>query len=185
MLNKKIAVCLYSILVVLYGFYLFYNTLDTSIKGYIIDFICNVFFMTSIYLINKYLLKINNKISYIMMLVIYLIMMLNMTTFKRSATTYTYNLIPFKTLIFYFNSHSIKAFLINVVGNIIIVMPLQFLFIKGFKIRSFKRCIVWNIGLILFVELLQFITHTGVFDVDDFILNLSGMIIAYFITNKA
>ena len=54
--------------------------------------------------------------------------------------------------------------------------------IKIFDIKEFKKCIIIDFLLVLLIETIQLITHAGVFDIDDMILNLIGMSIMYAIT---
>ena len=123
-----------------------------------------------------------NKISYIIILVIYLIMFLNLTIFGRTGMKiYGYNLIPFKTLIRYIAYPSIYNTTVNIIGNIVILMPVQFLIMKIFNINKFKISLSVDILLSLLIEVIQLMSKTGVFDIDDIILNVFGMSIIYFI----
>ena len=107
-----------------------------------------------------------------------------MTIFARNLNGFSYNLIPFKTILGYWAFPDLHNILINILGNIVIVMPIQFLIIKIFDIKEFKKCIIIDFLLILLIETLQLITHSGVFDIDDMILNLIGMTIMYAITTR-
>ena len=198
--NKKnkyiipIITIVYGILLLLYLWYLRvdYNV-DGHIKiSYLRELVYNLFFIGAIFITNRFIAnnyydtiedrKRMNKISYIMIFIIYMIMIFNMTIFGRYLNGHSYNLIPFKTILGYWAFPDLHNILVNILGNIIIVMPIQFLIIKIFDIKKFKKCILIDFILILLIETLQLITHTGIFDIDDMILNLIGMSIMHVIT---
>ena len=198
--NKKIIFVSSLIYAILLFLYLLYLKVDYSIalQTYEYEIKCNLFFMISVFLNNRlisnyYYDKIEdrermNRISYIMILVLYLIMFLNLTIFGRGVDIYYVqsgvNLIPFRTLTQYIANPEMYNILINVIGNIVILMPLQFLIIKIFDLKKFKTVLFIDIALSFTVEAIQLITHLGVFDVDDIILNVFGMLIIYFIMSK-
>ena len=89
------------------------------------------------------------------------------------------NLIPFKTIIEYIARQD-RIAIINLLGNIIAFAPMGFflplLFKKQNKLKVF---IFTNIMIILTIELLQFLSLSGSFDIDDFLLNILGALITY------
>ena len=95
------------------------------------------------------------------------------------------NLIPFKTIIGYMrftNNTSIRIIITNIVGNIIACMPFAFFLPLLFKRQNnLKLFTLTMILIVLIIELLQFITLSGSFDIDDLILNVLGAIILYMI----
>lgn len=97
------------------------------------------------------------------------------------------NLMPFRTVIAFLggdinvnpNEGSTVAFL-NIVGNVLLLMPLSFLLpIVNYKFR--KPYIAVGSGLVfsLSIEIVQFFIGRSA-DIDDFILNGLGVIIGYF-----
>ncbi len=62
-------------------------------------------------------------------------------------------------------------------------MPVQFLIIKIFNIKEFGKCFLIDVVLVLLIEIIQLLSFTGVFDIDDIILNLIGMSIMYVFVN--
>ncbi len=96
------------------------------------------------------------------------------------------NFIPFKTIIGFikeFNSmYDNRTILLNLFGNVIALMPMAFFLPMLFpKQNQFKR-FLFTITLIVFgIELVQLLTASGSFDIDDFILNISGSSIMYLI----
>ena len=93
------------------------------------------------------------------------------------------NLVPFKSTIRYlteFDSYNLDIVLMNTLGNVIIFIPFGFLLPLLFKqINNVKMASKIFIKFILLIELLQLITFTGVFDIDDIILNMLGALIGY------
>lgn len=122
------------------------------------------------------------KVSYILLLILYLIMIFNLTILGRSNGEIRYNLIPLNTIKEYLLQHhkfNTDIIIVNIFGNFAIFMPVQYLILKIFNLKKFKFVFIIDIILIFIVEFLQFITHTGIFDIDDILLNLSGMLFLY------
>lgn len=122
------------------------------------------------------------KITLVILLILYSILIFNLTIFGREVGEIRSNLIPFKTITNYFlNFHKFNLNIIgiNIIGNFVIFMPIQYFIMQISNIKNWRVIIIIDILIILGVEFLQFITHTGIFDVDDIILNLTGMLIAY------
>lgn len=189
----SIASTIYMILLLLYLWYLRvdYN-IDSKIT-YLGEIVFNSFFICSIFFTNRFIANYYydtikerekmNKISYVMIFIIYLIMLFNLTVFSRNIYETRFNIIPFKTILGYWAYPTPYNILVNIVGNIIIMMPIQFLLIKIFNLKDFKKCFLIDIVLTSLIELLQFFSHTGAFDIDDIILNLLGMSIMYGLVN--
>ncbi|QDQ08449.1 VanZ family protein [Bacillus sp. BD59S] len=93
------------------------------------------------------------------------------------------NLVPFKSTIRYlteFDSYNLDIVLMNTLGNVIIFIPFGFLLPLLFKqINNVKIASKIFIKFILLIESLQLLTFTGVFDIDDIILNVLGALIGY------
>lgn len=122
------------------------------------------------------------KITYIIALVLYTITLINLTNFGRNLVgVITYNLIPFKTLLGYWANFDSRNFIINIIGNIVILMPMQYLILKIFNIKKFSINVLISILIGFFLELFQFITKRGVFDIDDIVLYLIGTSLMYFL----
>lgn len=197
--NKKIknktpliiSVIIYSITLILYLSYLKVeygmSKLQISYKG---ELVFNTIFIILIAISNKILgtyyvdkIEEKNKIkktTYIIALIIYTIMIFNLTLFTRRIGEIRYNLIPLKTISDYIiniKKYNLREIIINIFGNIFIFMPVQYLIIKIFELKKSKIIILIDLIILLSIELSQLITHTGIFDIDDIILNLSGMLI--------
>lgn len=97
---------------------------------------------------------------------------------------YTYNLELFKEINrFWTYRESLGFFVVfaNLIGNIIIFIPLGFVIPIASKYRSFIAATVYSFVLSLFVEIFQLITRIGSFDVDDLLLNTIGGSIGYIV----
>ena len=97
----------------------------------------------------------------------------------------SYNLVPCKTIIGYIRALADRSMtrnipIQNLVGNLLAFMPLGFylpFFIK--KMATLKRFAITVSGLIIAVELTQFLLRVGSMDIDDFILNFIGALIGF------
>ena len=79
--------------------------------------------------------------------------------YNRNVERLDYNLIPFKTIIryfIYFKNYSLRIWLTNIVGNIVVFIPLGgFLYIIFNRLRTLKRILYTSAILIFFIELNQ------------------------------
>ena len=131
-------------------------------------------------------------------MILYFVLLLSLTVFiNRVAISFIYqeflrnyhnlyNLIPFKTIINYITGPAnIGIKITNILGNLVAFIPLSILLIiKDKKYCKIKNQIIY-IGITVFiVELLQFFTSTGRLDIDDFILNVGGVILFVFFVYK-
>ena len=94
------------------------------------------------------------------------------------------NLIPFTTIAAYFDGH--KGFLIasiNLLGNVILLVPPGFLIPFAFPSLNRTKIIVVAIFSGFAIELLQLILEVGIFDIDDVILNALGVIAGFWCYN--
>ena len=94
-----------------------------------------------------------------------------------------FNIIPFKTITMYitnFDHYNLDTWMMNVVGNVVLFIPLGLLVPILFRsTRNLKAAALLFIRLITYIELLQLITLAGVFDIDDIILNVAGALLGY------
>ena len=71
---------------------------------------------------------------------------------------------------------------INLFGNVAVFIPLGvFLPLFWIKTRNFGRFFLVSSGIIAVIELLQLFTLRGVLDVDDYLLNMVGLIVGFFV----
>lgn len=99
----------------------------------------------------------------------------------------SFNIIPFTTIIPYIINF-IKGdvapyiFVYNIIGNFIALMPFAFFLPLLFeKQKRFKTFLCTMIGIVLGIEILQFITFSGSCDIDDVILNTLGACLMFVI----
>jgi glycopeptide antibiotics resistance protein len=90
------------------------------------------------------------------------------------------NLIPLKTILFYLSGRN--GFLIaaiNILGNIIALVPLGLLMPFVFSNINWNKTILLAIITGILIETTQAILHIGIFDIDDVLLNGLGVIIGF------
>lgn len=152
-------------------------------------------FFLSKYLNNNKPMKINLWIF----LILYLFLLVDLTLFNQSFNRISNNfndfksyllkntnIIPFKTIFSYISKfdsmYNTKDIMFNLIGNICAFMPIALLLPLLFKDKiNVKKIIITLVLMILGVELLQLLLKVGRFDVDDFILNLLGALLLYFV----
>lgn len=149
------------------------------------------------YLGSLFLTKYKNnnkpiKICFYIFFILYGLVLISITLFNRhygrlginfnwniETWTDSINLIPFKTIIEYIDRNDFISF-INIFGNILAFMPMGFFLPILFpKQNTFKTFIFTNTIIILIIETMQLLSESGSFDIDDFILNLTGAIIIF------
>ena len=95
------------------------------------------------------------------------------------------NLVPFKTVLQYFYRGTVNQFVVNVVGNLVCLMPLGILLPLNFEKQQKTGIFLMTCVLIVSaVEILQFATLSGSCDIDDFILNVGGAFLIYLFTKN-
>ena len=73
-----------------------------------------------------------------------------------------------------------RSAIVNLVGNIIMFLPLGFfpsLLWKAFQ--KWWKMLLWGTGIIACVELIQLFALVGNCDIDDLLLNLAGILMGY------
>lgn len=158
---------------------------------------CGGRFLTKYHNSKKYM-----KASIWVMFILYLLLLINFmilgnnfgrnfefifTASKETIKSYfdnNFNVIPFNTIRNYLNNSGvyfdIKLVCINILGNLICFMPfaffLKYLFKKENKFINFLLTILL---IVISFELIQLLTLSGSFDIDDIILNTLGSILFY------
>ena len=107
-----------------------------------------------------------------------------MVIFARYSNINSYNLVPFKSIIYILKTGTIYSIIINIFGNIFVFMPLDYFLIDLFNVKKFSINLILSFGIILLIELFQYIFKVGVFDIDDIILCTLGMMTFYMIYNN-
>ena len=95
------------------------------------------------------------------------------------------NLIPFKTMGGYIKaifdgSMNLNIPLENLFGNLLMFLPLG-MYLPFFCswIDRLKRFLYFVLPVFLVIEIAQFLTKRGAFDIDDLILNMAGAVLGY------
>lgn len=113
------------------------------------------------------------KKKYKLSFVLYIFLLLVFLCFrKRTANTYNFNLYLGDWLKIIDKNETV---FINVFGNFVLFIPLTFILIL-LKLEVLK-IIIYEFALVLILEIMQLITRTGVFDIVDVLLNMSGVMI--------
>ena len=96
---------------------------------------------------------------------------------------YHYNITPFQEIERFWKYREQLGLMsyINLFGNVLIFAPFGFIEPLASKKRSFWATLVDGCLLSLSVEIFQFITKVGRFDVDDLLLNTIGGFLGYII----
>lgn len=137
---------------------------------------------------NNYVEKIEDKkkvkkLSQIIIFVYYIILLFNMVIFARYNSINSYNLIPFKSIIDIFRNGTSYSIIINVFGNLLVFMPLEYFLIELFKVNKFLVNFILSFCIILLIELFQYVFKVGVLDIDDLIICTLGMMLFYICYN--
>lgn len=138
---------------------------------------------------NNYIDKVKDKekiktFSNLIIFIYYAIFIFNIMIFARYEIYYRINLIPFKTIKEIITFGTQYSIVVNILGNLLVFMPLSYFLIELFKIKGYFKNIIISIMSLLILELVQYIFNLGVFDIDDIILPVIGISIFYFIYNK-
>lgn len=140
------------------------------------------------------------KITFLVFFIIYIFLLIDLVLFEKNygrtglSANYdnfeyyiknSFNIVPFVTIARYSPKYtSLSVFSLNIIGNLIALMPLLFflnIFLKN-KLKFQEACLVGVLAS-LSIEVAQLITLSGSFDIDDIILNTLGIVIAYFVFN--
>lgn len=99
--------------------------------------------------------------------------------------TRRYNLEPFceiKRFIKYRSALSTESVMLNLVGNVVAFVPFGMLirWVRNKK-TGFFVAFFYSFAFTFIIETIQYITKSGVFDIDDIIMNTVGGLIGYII----
>jgi glycopeptide antibiotics resistance protein len=137
--------------------------------------------------------KLTSKFSeeiILVFLIAYIESLLYLTLFPSSPgpqNEVKVNFIPFETINLYLNYHdNISLQIINLVGNVVIFIPIGIFASLLLKKNSFLKMLFIGFASTLFIETMQLILSiNGIisrsFDVDDLLLNTIGVLIGYII----
>ncbi len=94
----------------------------------------------------------------------------------------TVNFVPFVTMKRYMSllaNGQYKTFAINIIGNIVVFIPVGFFVISRMIKKRIIILIVMTLGIPLIIEMIQYLFSVGIMDIDDVILNVLGILIGY------
>ncbi|MBE6146832.1 MAG: helix-turn-helix domain-containing protein [Firmicutes bacterium] len=190
----KIIVSLYILSILLFLVYLRFEynpniELNYFIRLFMIVVSSVLIIIGNIIYSNNYVEKIDDKkkitkLSNSIVFIYYIILLFNMVIFARYNVIDSYNFIPFKSIIEIITNKNFYTIIINIFGNLLIFMPLEYFIIRLFQINKLPINVIISLGIILAIEFIQHIFKVGVFDIDDVILCTGGMIIFYLLYNK-
>lgn len=153
----------------------------------ILIIISSLFLILGSYLISiNYIDKLDDKNKFKKLILgilfgYYSILLFNMTFFARNEIVNSYNLIPFKTIIEITNKGNFYEITINLFGNFFVFMPISYFLIELFNVKKPLLNFITSFLIIFLIEIIQYIFNLGVFDIDDLILCLSGMMTFFFL----
>lgn len=100
-----------------------------------------------------------------------------------SFVYYRYNLVPFKEITRYITKYRSFGFLrvfINLAGNVLAFVPFGLflpIFLKSQK--KWLKTLLYGLIFVVSIELIQVLTRVGCSDVDDIILNMTGILLGF------
>ena len=138
---------------------------------------------------NNYVEKLEEKkkvlkLSHIIVFIYYVILLFNMVVFARYNSIDSYNLIPFKSIVDIFKNGTTYEVIINIFGNLLVFMPLEYFLIELFKVKRLPINFILSFAIISLIEVFQYVFKVGVLDIDDLILCTFGMMLFYIIYTK-
>ena len=190
----KLTILFYALSIIVFLLYLRFEYNPNIELNYFIRLL--FIFISSIFIIignkiysDKYVEKIEDKkkilkLSQIIVFIYYVVLLFNMVMFARYNSVYGYNLIPFKSFINVINTKNIYNIIINIFGNLLIFMPLEYFLIELFKVNRFHINLLLSLIIIIIIELSQLVLRIGVFDIDDIMLCILGMMFFYILYIK-
>lgn len=138
--------------------------------------------------------KNKRRMFYILHSIAFIIYLINLTyqLFLNPALRHVnalshVNISPLKTIFLYYNAYTrhtlpIKNIILNMIGNVMLFMPFGYFMYVLFKpMRSFLPYFFFFLLVIIGVEGIQDIWKVGSADIDDIILNMSGVLILYIV----
>lgn len=132
------------------------------------------------------ILKISIGLAYLCFL-IYLLFLAP----YRTKTPTVVSLIPFRSIVeltryTFITGNDVWHWFLNIPGNILAFVPLPYVFQVFRKTKfDFRWAFFLSAAIPLVIETAQYVSQTGSCDVDDWILNFSGMMIGYVLVRKS
>jgi glycopeptide antibiotics resistance protein len=90
------------------------------------------------------------------------------------------NFLPLKTISSYLlGEHGRLIAIINLIGNIALFVPIGFLVPFVYQKMTWQWSVALGVAASLAIEGMEMVFHTGVFDIDDVMLNAIGVTLGY------
>ena len=101
-------------------------------------------------------------------------------TLYSSQEAVIFNLIPFRNIGVQISHITQWWALKNLLGNLLPFIPFGFLLPIAYpRIKAFFKVFLVGMFAVLFIEIFQYMTRLGSFDIDDIILNMVGVLSGY------
>ncbi len=108
----------------------------------------------------------------------------NRMEYNNLSSTMNYNVIPLESIRMQLENFSDGWARFNLFGNVVPFLPFGFLLPLAFrKMNTFWKVFGTGLATVFCIELFQFATKLGSFDVDDILLNMVGIVLGYIILN--
>lgn len=127
---------------------------------------------------------INNEVTIMYankFIVIYILFLVSITFFKARTNTMSFTFNPLDSI--YSLRYGTISSVINIVGNLLMYIPIGIYF-RYKSIHKTSNLIISFIIYIFFIELIQGLSKTGTFDVNDIIMNTLGFTIGMKLISK-
>ncbi len=195
-MNKNIKIIKNSVVIFSLLIYFYMMLIGRNQYIYNMDYLKCILFMTLLCLvIYTYGIKRNEEkifeINIMIYIILFLLLLFTFTFFigrngiNFYSSWYIGQSIPFYTIKSQLKYGSYLSILKNIVGNCVMLFPLSFLLmVKNKKYNNVLWQTIIVFPLIILIEVLQGVTHTGVFDIDDIILNFLGVIVFTFLMTR-
>ena len=132
--------------------------------------------------------KNKRRMFYILHSIAFIIYLINLSYQLRHVKAISsVNISPLKTMFLYYNAYTrhtlpIKNIILNMIGNVMLFMPFgYFVYVLCKPMRSFLPYFIFFLLMIAGVEGIQYVARVGSADIDDIILNMSGVLILFII----
>ncbi len=162
-INKNKQMVLYLILYIVIGI-IYTITIIQIVNKLNVFFDYAIYILIALYLLMSYPLFFNKPFF---AGIIYIIWLMVILLSRTSKSGYSLDFYLWDWLTYLFTN---KIVAINVIGNIIIYMPMGYFF---------RKYIYLGILVIIILELIQMLTNRGLFDIVDIILNSLGLLLGW------
>lgn len=108
----------------------------------------------------------------------YIFIVLWLTLLNREVGEHRSMLTPFWEYAKVIHNDNRSFFIKQIIGNLIMMIPLGFMLSWLFKF-NLRKCLIISGGFSVFIEITQFITGRGLMEFDDVFNNTAGAVVGY------